>query len=563
MPKNFALHFAAVFDTPIAKAQVSKLGNVEKGKLKADGPNSGAVIDFDAAEDGKVVEMRIGTSFISAEQAALNARKELADSSFDKLQAESRAAWNKGLGKIAIEAPEQQRRTFYSCFYRTQLFPREFYEYDPSGKPIHYSAFADGKILPGVMYADNGFWDTYRTMYSLLAITDPQRLSEILRGWLQVYEDGGWFAQWPSPGYRACMIGSHSDAAFADAVVKKIPGFDVKKVLEGMLKHANNPVDGEPGYGRPGLKSYLDHGYVAEGEAPSAASATLDYAYDDFCVAQVARAVGDTKTAEEFEKRSLAYQNIYDAKSGFMRGKDAAGNFPGDFDEYYWGGPYVEGGPWQSTWAVQHDPAGPDQAHGRFAPFVRKLDEMLVRPGTYHPGGYGGVIHEMREMARLPFGQYSHSNQPVHHVLYLYVAAGYPWKAQHWIRRVLNEAYSPDAFSGDEDNGEMAAWYVLSSLGIYPLCPGRPEYVFGSPLFTKATVHLPGNKTFQVDAPNNAPDRPFVKAITLNGKPYDKLWISYFDIMKGATLNFTMSDTPVIPASRIVRPVPDFALGSA
>jgi predicted alpha-1,2-mannosidase len=551
VPENFAMYFAAVFDTPIEKAQISKLGNVQKDIQKLDGPNTGAVLDFASSDKEQVVTMRIGTSFISAEQAALNAKRELGDKDFDTLQVESHAVWNKNLGRIEITAEEKQMRTFYSCYYRAQLFPREFYEYDTDEKAVHYSPFNGGKVVPGILYTDNGFWDTYRTFYSLIAITDPERLSEILQGWLQVYIDGGWFAQWPSPGYRACMIGSHSDIVFADAAVKKIPGVDFKKVLEGMLKHANTPVHGDEGFGRPGLDSYLKHGYVAMGEAHASASATLDYAYDDFAIAQVARSVGDEKTAKEFEKRAMAYTNVFDTKIGFVRGKDGEGHFAKDFDPYFWGGAYVEGGPWQSTWSVQHDPAGLIKLMGGAPKFVRKLDQMWVEPGTYHTGkgGYEGVIHEMREMARLPFGQYAHSNQTVHHVPYLYVAAGYPWKTQYWVRQIMDVAYGPDAFCGDEDNGEMSAWYILSALGIYPLAPGRVEYVLGSPLYTQAKVNLPGGKTFTINAPNNSPENVFVKSVTLNGKPYDKLWVSYFDIMAGATLDFTMSPTPVVPTT--------------
>lgn len=547
VPKNFAMYYAATFSAPTKRVQISEQGHIKNQKTKVEGGNSGVVIDFAPSKDGKplVVEMRIGTSFISAQQAAWNAESEIGKRNLDAVSAESRGIWNRALGKIEIEATPREMRTFYSCFYRAQLFPREFFEFDRAGKPIHYSPY-DGKVHPGILYTDNGFWDTYRTFYAFLAIVDPERLSQILQGWVQAYREGGWFPQWPSPGYRACMIGSHSDAVIADAIVKKIPGFDYREAFDGMLKHADMDPEGDPGYGRPGISGYLKRGYVFNGEAHASASAALDYAYDDFCIAQVARALGETKLAEKYEKRALNYRNNYDEKTDFMRGRNEDGSFVEPFDEYFWGGPYVEGGPWQSTWSVQHDPAGLIKLMGGPAAFAKKLDDMFERPGTYHTGkgGYENVIHEMVEMARLPFGQYAHSNQTAHHIPYLYLAAGQPGKTQHWVRRVLDEAYSPDAFSGDEDNGEMSAWYILSALGIYPLCPGRPEYVIGSPMVRSATVHLPGGKTLKIEASDNAPGRDYVKSLLVNGQPYDKLWISYFDLMEGPTMKFDMTREP-------------------
>lgn len=550
VPENYAFYFSAVFDKPVAKAQISELGHVKRDvENKLDGDNIGAVIDFAPSTDGKplVVTMRIGTSFISTEQAAFNAQSEIGDRDFDTVSAEGREIWNKALGKIDIEATPRETRTFYSCLYRAQLFPREFFEFNKEGKPIHYSPYT-GKVEPGILYSDNGFWDTYRTYYSFLSIVDPERYGQIMDGWMTALREGGWFPQWPAPGYRACMIGSHSDAVVADAVVKGIGNFDVREAFEGMLKHADTIVPGDDGFGRPGLSGYLERGYVYDGEAHASASAALDYAYDDFCIAQVARVLGEDELVEKFEKRALNYQNNFDKETNFMRGRLKEGGFKEPFDEFAWGGPYVEGGPWQSTWSVQHDPAGLINLMGGPKNFVDKLDEMFAKPGTYHtgPDGYNSVIHEMVEMARLPFGQYAHSNQTVHHVPYLYVAAGYPWKTQYWVRRVMDEAYSPEGFGGDEDNGEMSAWYILSAIGLYPLCPGRDEFVIGSPMVRKAVIQLPGGKHLTINAPDNAPGKVFVESLTVNGKPYDKLAIPYKTLMEGATLDFTMSREPAI-----------------
>jgi predicted alpha-1,2-mannosidase len=568
VPENFALYFVAKFDKPVSKfapfrAVPGESQNIFEGDAR-EGDRIGCFAEFDPSVT--TLTMHVGTSFIGYEQAERNIDDEIGTASIDELIARGESIWNDALGRITIDgATDTQLRTFYTCLYRAQLFPRMFYEKNfnsnsPSlasrglgGGPFHHYSPYDGQVHDGILYADNGFWDTYRTVYPLLSIINPERLAEILEGWVQTYREGGWFPQWASPGYRACMIGTHIDAVMADGIVKGIHkpgldgngGFDAETALAGMRKHSTEKGDQWGNYGRLGIEPYLELGYVPVDENwGSETSRSLDYAYDDFCIAQIETVLGHAENAGPLMERALNYKKLYDASTGFMRGRHRDGSWQDDFSPIRWGNPYVEGGAWQSTWAVPHDPAGLIALMGGSDAFCAKLDEMLTMEPAFESGTYWQEIHEMTEMACADFGQYAHSNQPVHHVLYLFAAAGKPWKTEHYARRVLDELYSPDVQPGDEDNGEMSSWYLLSALGIYPLCPGRPQYVFGSPLFKKATVRLNGGKSFTVESKNNGEGRPYVQGVTVDGKPYSKLWISHDAIASGCTLTFDMGSEP-------------------
>ncbi|MBV9851819.1 MAG: glycoside hydrolase family 92 protein, partial [Armatimonadetes bacterium] len=335
------------------------------------------------------------------------------------------------------------------------------------------------------------------------------------------------------------------DVVVGDACVRGITGFDREAAYAGMVKHAHTPGDPAGNYGRLGIEDYLAKGYVPADKFTHATSRTLDYAYDDFCLSQVAEALGRHKDVEAYRRRALNYRHVYDPGVGFMRGRNADGGWQEPFDEFAWGDPYIEGGAWQSTWAVQHDPAGLIALMGGPEKVVQKLDRMLAQPPTFHVGTYGQEIHEMTEMARAPFGQYAHSNQPVHHVLFLYAAAGRPDKTQHWVRRIMDTYYTPDSLPGDEDNGEMCSWYVLNALGFYPLTPGHPSFVFSSPLFRAVRVHLANGKTLTITAEHNAPENVYVQRLAVNGRPHDKLWIAHDDLARGGHLQFTMGDQPL------------------
>ncbi len=420
------------------------------------------------------------------------------------------------------------------------MFPQRLHELNAAGKAIHYSPY-DGHVHDGVLYGNIGIWDAFRTTFPLITILYPDQVSEILQGFVNATIEGGTLPEWPSPGYRRCMIGQHSAAIFADAAAKGLKDFDLSTAYESLRRSAFQP----PHKGelvREGLAPYLKVGYVPDGASTYAVSTTLDYAYDDWCVAQIAKQLGHDDVCKTLLDRSRNYRNLWDASVGFMRAKNADGKWSEPFDPFSWGGPYAEGGPWQNSWFVPHDAVGLMDLIGGQDRLAAKLDEMLATPPTYHVGGYHHVIHEMKEMASAHFGQYAQSNQPSFDNLYLYTAAGQPWKTEYWTRRICSEMYdsSPDGFAGDEDNGSMASWYVLSSIGIYPFCPGTVQYVFTSPLFPKAVLHLPQGKTFTFDANSNSEKTVYVQNRRLNGADISSTWISYNDIRAGGEMSCEM-----------------------
>ena len=540
-PENFACYFVAIFNCPMTGCLTFENGKDITEASERTGPRAGAAVTF-TTQAGETVEMKIATSFLSIEQAERNLAREVGDRDFETVRTQARQVWEQALGRIEVEGgTEAQQRVFASCLYRMHLFPRKWHEYDDAGEPVHFSPY-DGQAHPGVLYTDNGFWDTYRTVYPLLALLLPEQLNEILEGWTQACREGGWFPQWASPGYRACMVGTHVDAVMADAVARGVRGFDVATAYAGLRRHAFEPGDAAGSYGRIGILDYLEKGYVSTDHHESVARA-LDYAYDDFCIAQVAAALGKEDDRRLFLERAQNYRHHYDPSVGFMRARNADGSWA-EFREFRWGDPYVEGGPWQSTWAVPHDPAGLIALMGGPEAFVAQLERMLTMPPHFEVGYYGFEIHEMTEMACVDFGQYAHSNQPVHHVLYLFTAAGRPDRTQYWVRRVLNELYTPDVFPGDEDNGEMSAWYVLSALGLFPLCPGHPSWVFGSPLFPRARITLPDGGTLTIEAERENAAQLYTAAVTLDGKRQERLWIDHATVSQGGVLRFTLTETP-------------------
>jgi predicted alpha-1,2-mannosidase len=509
---------------------------------------TGERVGFFAEFDGDVT-LSIATSFVSDEQAWANLDQEVGARTFEDILAESQSVWEANLGRIQIEDDDETKvRTFYSCLYRTQLFPRIWHEPKPGGGLYHRSPYS-GEIHDGPLYTDNGFWDTYRTIYPLFALIQPAQLAEILQGWTNAYKEGGWFPQWASPGYRACMVGTHIDAVMADGIARGVTDFDVETALEGMLKHADKVGDPSGAWGRIGIEDYKHLGYVSSNHHESVAR-SLDYAYDDWCIAQVAEKYGvDVSTLKQ---SALSYKHLYDPEVGFMRAKHADGGWVEPWDEFHWGNPYVEGGPWQASWAVQHDPAGLIRLMGGEEAFVAKLDRLLTTPPHFTTGAYGMEIHEMTEMAVANFGQYAHSNQPVHHVLYLYNAAGRPWRTQKEARRVMAEMYSPTDLPGDEDNGEMSAWYVLSALGIFPQTPGHPSWTIGSPIFNRASVNLPNGKKLVFEATNSRESDVYVNEIQLDGIKIDRLFFTHQELADGGTIRFEMSDKPnesIVPTS--------------
>ncbi|MGC3958065.1 MAG: glycoside hydrolase family 92 protein, partial [Verrucomicrobiota bacterium] len=370
----------------------------------------------------------------------------------------------------------------------------------------------------------------------------PDRSADILEGWLNAYREGGRLPAWPSPGNRPCMIGSHADSIYADAWVKGLRAFNIKDAHAATLKNA---MESNPWAGRDHVEDYIKHGYVPADKRKDAATAcTLEYAYGDFCVGVVARAAGKEDIAKEMFKRAKNYTNVWDARTGFMRGKSSDGNWQEPFDPLAWGGAYIEGNAWQWLWSVQQDPYGLMKLLGGREGMVAKLDAFLAMPSTTVVGTYGYMIHEMREVEYAKMGQYAHINEPDHHVLYFYNYARQPWKTQHAVRRVMDELYNQDGMVGDEDTGEMSAWYVFNAAGFYPFCPGTPCYLIGSPLFEETVIHLGKSKSFTVHARNNSPENCYIQSARLNGKPFTKTWLLHDTIIAGGRLEFEMGPQP-------------------
>jgi predicted alpha-1,2-mannosidase len=523
VPEGFATYYAVQFNQPWKHVELRPLATSSVGIVQFAAPST-------------TIEMRIATSFISFEQAQRNLDLELGTQSADFLRREAQAVWNKDLQRIEISGGSaDQQKTFYSCLYRTLLFPRIWHEPDATGAMQHRSPY-NGKVLPGVMYADHGYWDVYRAWYPLMTILFPERLSEILQAWVNAYEEGGWLPQFPCPGYRACMTGSLIDSVFGDAAAKKLGGFDMEKAYAGLKKHATQPGNPDAGYGRRGLAEYLRFGYAPVGLVAQSVAETVDAAYGDFCIAQVAQAIGNTADYKMFMQRSENWRHLFDTQTGFLRGKSVDGQWLTPFDPVTWGDPYVEGAAWQHRWDAPHDIAGLIKANGGEAKTVAALERMLSMAPLFNVGVYGQEIHEMSEMAAVPFGQYDHGNQPVHHVLYLFAAADRPDRTRYWVRKVMDELYTTASFAGDEDTGSMSAWFILSALGFYPLCPGKPEYTLGAALFPSATIHLAQGKELHIQRMTPWAQ---VDQVTFNDQRLPSSVLSHEQMMGGGRLRFS------------------------
>jgi predicted alpha-1,2-mannosidase len=543
VPDNFGNYFVLTFDKPFSASGVWSNETARAGEMKMAGGHVGAYLKFDASKS-PVVTCRVASSFISPEQAQLNLQQEIGDASFETIRQRAEARWNEMLNRARVEGgTEEQRRTFYSALYRSILFPHRFNEVDAAGQPIYFSPY-DGKVHPGFMFTDSGYWDTFRAAHPLYNLLFPDISAEIMQGVLNSYHESGWLPQWSSPGNRNAMIGNHAFSLLADAWVKNVRSFDIQEAAQAVEHDAHN--EGFFGMGRAGYKFYDSLGFVPYPNVPEATSKTLEYAYDDFCAAELALAAGQNAEAENFMRSVMNYTNVYDAASGFMRGRHENGQWCEPFDPVEWGGPFVEGNAWQWNWSVMQDIPGMIRLFGGDQAFTRKLDAVFnagseVKTGTYH-----GMIHEMNEMVAQNFGQYAHGNEPVHHLIYLYDYAGQPWKTQIRVRQVMNQLYqsTPDGISGDEDTGQMSAWYVFSALGIYPVCPGSPFYAIGSPLFDKATLTVAGNHQFVIVAQDNGPQRPYIHAASLDGKSFNQVYLTHDQITHGGGITLEMTSGP-------------------
>lgn len=545
VPDNFHNYFVMYFDTDFDDSNTwSDQMIYEKKEIKDD--HVGVVLKFKTSKN-QLIQVKIASSFISFEQAELNLQREIGNDSFDKTMAKAKDTWNTELNKVVVEGgTENQMATFYTAMYHASLFPRKFYEFDKDNQIVHYSPY-NGKVLPGYMFTDNGFWDTFRAVFPLFTILSPGLNSQIMQGLVNTYKESGWLPEWASPGHRNCMIGSNSASIIADSYLKGIRGFDINVLYDALLKNANNEGPMES-VGRYGVKYYNELGYIPyDVGIDENAARTLEYSYDDFSIMKLAMALNRPKSEIDlFSKHAYFYKNVFNKSSNFMQGRNKDGRFQTPFSPVKWGDAFTEGCSWHYTWCVFHDIKGLTDLMGGKKNFSAKLDSMFSEPPKFDYSYYRSQIHEITEMAIANMGQYAHGNQPVQHGTYLYNYCGEPWKSQYWVRQTLDRMYNPypDGLCGDEDNGQTSAWYVFSSLGFYSVCPGTNQYVLGSPLFKKMTLHLENGKSFIINAPDNSKENVYIREARLNGKEYTRNYLQHEDIMNGGLLEFKMSNQP-------------------
>ncbi|WP_246854969.1 GH92 family glycosyl hydrolase [Cellulomonas sp. Y8] len=529
---------------------------------------------FDLGDD-PVVELRVATSFIGLDQAWHTWGLELADRTFAEVEEEARAAWERRLAVVEVEgATEAQRATLYGGLYRLNLYPSS--QWEDAGRPgapdpWHASPVAvpagsstaehtGAAVLPGRVYVDHGFWDTYRTCWPAYALLHPEIAAELADGFVQQHREGGWVARWSSPGYADLMTGTSSDVAFADLHARGVGLRDPLGTYDAGLRNATALPTG-PGVGRKGQAHALVHGYVP-GDVEESVSWHLEGCVNDAALAGMARRLAEDPRTPAVRRRALAdeaaylaqrgagYVHLLDPATGFFRARDRSGAFadPAGFDPRDWGGDYTESDAWNFAFHAPHDPAGLAAAHGGPDGLAAVLDRFFATPERAdRPGGYGQTIHEMVEARDVRLGQLGQSNQVSHHIPYVWLAAGRPDRTQEVVREVLDRLWTGSeigqGYHGDEDNGEMSAWYVLSALGLYPLQAGTDRWAIGTPLFRRAVVHHPSGDLV-VEAPDAGRQTPYVHGLTVGGRAVTEPWVAHGDLLGGTTLRFTTGPEP-------------------
>ena len=547
VPDNFRNYFVMEFDKPFAGMYTVANGQADSTRLEVTDNHVGAMVRF-ATRRGEAVNVRVASSFISQEQAELNLKKEIGRKTLEEVADAGRQRWNEVLGRIEVaDSNVDKLRTFYSCLYRSVLFPRSFYELDNKGEAIHYSPY-NGQILPGYLFTDTGFWDTFRSLFPLLNLLYPSMSQKMQEGLVNAYKESGFLPEWASPGHRGCMVGNNSASVVADAYLKGLRGYDAETLWQAVVHGANAVHPQVSSTGRLGYEEYNRLGYVPyDTGIRENAARTLEYAYDDWCIYQFGKALGKPESETDvFAQRALNYRNLYDPEHKLMRGRNVDGTFQSPFNPLKWGDAFTEGNSWHYTWSVFHDPQGLIDLMGGDAEFTAMLDSVFALPPVFDDSYYGGVIHEIREMQIMNMGNYAHGNQPVQHMIYLYNYAGQPWKAQQHIRETMDKLYTPtpDGYCGDEDNGQTSAWYVFSALGFYPVCPGSGQYVLGTPYFKHVDVHLENGKDVTISAPDNSDSNRYIQSLKLNGRSIERNYLTHEELTDGAALEFEMGNTP-------------------
>lgn len=543
---NFKNYFVLQFDHSFEYTSVQHDSMLVEGKLELAADHAMAIVGFKLGSRDKV-NVKVASSFISYSQAIQNLN-EIKSKSFDEVKKEGKAEWNDVLGRISIKDKNTDHlRTFYTCLYRSTLFPRSLYEIDKNGNPIHYSPY-NGKVLTGYMFTDTGFWDTFRSLFPLLNLVYPSMSVKMQKGLVNAYKESGFLPEWASPGHRDCMVGNNSASIVADAYLKGLRGYDIETLWKAVVHGANAEHPTITSSGRKGFAYYNKFGYVPyDVGIKESVARTLEYSYDDWCIYQLGLALGKSgKELAAFKKHSMNYQNVFDRGTNLMRGRNEDGTFQKPFNPFKWGDAFTEGNSWHYTWSVFHDPAGLAKLMGGERNMAQMLDSVFILPPIFDDSYYGFTIHEIREMQIMNMGNYAHGNQPIQHMIYLYDYVGQPWKTQYWVKEVMDRLYlpTPDGYCGDEDNGQTSAWYVFSALGFYPVCPGSNEYALGIPYFDKIRIKLENGKIISIKANNLNSSNRYIKRLSVNGMPYTKNYLNHKCLVKGATLIFDMTQQP-------------------
>ena len=548
VPENFRNWFVVKFDKPIEGYTVyAGPSKALDGAAEFEGDHALAAVTFKTVR-GEKVNAQAASSFISLEQAWTNF-KEVEGKPFAQVKDEAKQRWNDVLGRIQVGGgSEDQYRTFYSCLYRSTLFPRKFYEINEAGQPVHYSPY-NGQICDGYLYTDTGFWDTFRCLFPLLNLVYPDINEEMQLGFANIARENAFLPEWSSPGHRGCMVGNNSASVVADAIIKGITPESEWQTLYDCIVYGTEHVHPEvSSSGRLGHEYYNTIGYVPYNVGINENVArTLEYAYDDWCILQLAKKLGrPQEELDKWEQRSNNWKNVFDPSHNLMRGRNLDGSFQEPFSPYKWGDAFTEGNAWHYTWSVFHDVEGLKESMGGNDNFTAMLDSVFVVPPIYDDSYYGWRIHEITEMQVANMGNYAHGNQPAQHMIYLYDWTDQPWKGQKWIREVMDRLYSarPDGYCGDEDNGQTSAWYIFSALGFYPVCPASDEYAIGTPYFEKAVIHLANGQSVVINAADNSTETPYISSMKFNGKAHESNFLNHSELVKGAKIDFTMSSEP-------------------
>ena len=551
VPENFRNYFVIEFDHDF-EAFVNVKDGQYQGMVQGDyqeayqqeGNHVGTIISFKIRQRGEKVVARVASSFISESQAWQNLQ-ELGQADMEQLCQQGRNRWNEVLGKIEVEDEDiDHLRTFYSCLYRSVLFPRAFYEKNAAGEVIHYSPY-NGTVQKGYMFTDTGFWDTFRCLFPLLNLMYPSVNEKIQAGLANTYLESGFLPEWASPGHRGCMVGNNSASVVADAYLSGLRGYDAETLWQAVVHGANAVHPEVNSTGRHGFEYYNELGYVPyDVKINESVARTLEYAYDDWCIYQFGKALGKSKKElKPFAKRAMNYEKVFDRESGLMRGRLLNGKFQSPFNPLKWGDAFTEGNAWHYTWSVFHDPEGLIRLMGGKERFNQMLDSVFLLPPVFDNSYYGFTIHEIREMQVMNMGNYAHGNQPIQHAIYLYDYSGQPWKCQYWVRQVMDRLYTPtpDGYCGDEDNGQTSAWYVFSAMGFYPVCPGSGQYALGTPYFKSMKLHLENGQQVSIQSEG---DGCYVDDMQMNGKKYDLNYLDLNSLRQGAQISFRLSEKP-------------------